>query len=108
MEVDAPLPLQAEEFGLGKHAIITCWRVVSAATVRHRLSVSMRPRSFISRDMPSVQAILMNSVPNRAHSFFDIFSSQTPPRRVLRQFPSQPYKKFCPIKKLKQLIFWKH
>ena len=77
MKVDAPLPFQAEEFGLGKHAIITCWRVVSAATVRHRLRVSRRPRSFISRDMSSVQAIEMNSVPNRAHSSLDIFSNKT-------------------------------
>ena len=54
-----------------------CTRVVSAATVRHRLRTRMKPRSFISRDMSSVQAILMNSVPNWAHSSFDIFSNKT-------------------------------
>ena len=37
----------------------------------------MRPRSFVSRDMSSVQAILMNSVPNAAHSSGDAFSNKT-------------------------------
>ena len=54
-----------------------CTRVVSAATVRHRLRVRMRPRSFSSRDMSSVQAIFMNSVPNAAHSSGDAFSNKT-------------------------------
>ena len=54
-----------------------CTRVVSAATVRHRLSVSKRPRSFISRDMSSVQAVFMNSVPSTTHSSFDVFFNKT-------------------------------
>ena len=37
----------------------------------------MRPRSFSSRDMSSVQAIFMNSVPNAAHSSGDAFSNKT-------------------------------
>ena len=37
----------------------------------------MRPRSLSSRDMSSVQAIFMNSVPNAAHSSGDAFSNKT-------------------------------
>ena len=91
MKVDAPLPFQAEEFGLGKHAIITCWRVVSAATVRHRLRVRRKPRSFISRDMSSVQAIFMNSVPNMAHSSFDMCSNKISKTASKAESPQAQY-----------------
>ena len=37
----------------------------------------MRPRSFISRDMSSVQAVFMNSVPSTTHSSFDVFFNKT-------------------------------
>ena len=91
MKVDATLSFQAEGLGLGKHAIITCTRVVSAATVRHRPSVRMRPCSFISRDMSSVQAILMNSVPNRAHSSLVIFSNKTSKTASKAESPQAQY-----------------
>ena len=82
VKVDATLPFHAEGLGLGKHAIITCWRVDSAATVRHRLSVSMRPRSFISRDMSSVQAVFMNSVPSTTHSSLGACSNKSSKMRA--------------------------